>query len=76
MLELASDGLSVKSPARKVFEPWPIPSDFRVECQCLEAPKIFQREEYFYLTVAEGGTAGPPTSHMVVSACSKNPDGP
>jgi beta-xylosidase len=76
MLELSSDGLSVKSPARKVFEPWPIPSDFRVECQCLEAPKIFQRGEYFYLTVAEGGTAGPPTSHMVVSARSKNPDGP
>lgn len=76
MLELNSDGLSVKSPARKVFEPWPIPSDFRVECQCLEAPKLFQRGEYFYLTVAEGGTAGPATSHMVVSARSKNPDGP
>lgn len=76
MLELSSDGLSVKSPARKVFEPWPIPRNFRVECQCLEAPKIFQRGEYFYLTVAEGGTAGPPTSHMVVSARSKNSDGP
>jgi beta-xylosidase len=76
MLELSSDGLSVKSPAQKVFEPWPIPGDFRVECQCLEAPKIFTRGEYFYLTVAEGGTAGPPTSHMVVSARSKNPDGP
>jgi xylan 1,4-beta-xylosidase len=76
MLELSSDGLSVKLPARKVFEPWPIPSNFRVECQCLEAPKIFRRGEYFYLTVAEGGTAGPPTSHMVVSARSRNPDGP
>ena len=76
MLELASDGLSVKSPARKVFNPWPIPSSFRVECECLEAPKIFQRGEYFYLTVAQGGTAGPATSHMVVSARSKNPDGP
>ncbi len=76
MLELSSDGLSVKSTARKVFDPWPIPSDFRVECECLEAPKLFQRGEYFYLTVAEGGTAGPATSHMVVSARSKNPDGP
>ena len=76
MLELSSDGLSVKSPARKVFTPWPIPSAFRVECECLEAPKIFQRGEYFYLTVAEGGTAGPPTSHMVVSARSKTPEGP
>lgn len=76
MVELSSDGLSVESPARKVFEPWPIPSDFRMECECLEAPKLFQRGEYFYLTVAEGGTAGPPTSHMVVSARSKNCDGP
>jgi beta-xylosidase len=76
MLELSPDGLSVKSPARKVFEPWPIPGNFRVECECLEAPKIFQRGEYFYLTVAEGGTAGPPTSHMVVSARSKTPEGP
>jgi xylan 1,4-beta-xylosidase len=76
ILELSSDGLSVKSAARKVFDPWPIPSDFRVECECLEAPKVFQRGEYFYLTVAEGGTAGPATSHMVVSARSKNPDGP
>ncbi len=76
MLELSSDGLSVKKAARRVFDPWPIPGDFRVECLCLEAPKIFQRGEYFYLNVAEGGTAGPPTSHMVVSARSKNPDGP
>ncbi len=76
MLELSADGLSVKEAPRKVFQPWPIPGDFRVECECLEAPKIFKRDDYFYLTVAEGGTAGPPTSHMVVSARSKNPDGP
>jgi xylan 1,4-beta-xylosidase len=76
MLELSSDGLSVKKSARKVFDPWPIPSSFRVECQCLEGPELFQRGEYFYLTVAEGGTAGPPTSHMVVSARSKSPEGP
>lgn len=74
--ELSSDGLSVKSPVRRVFDPWPIPSNFRVECQCLEAPKIFRRGDFFYLTVAEGGTGGPPTSHMVVSARSRNPDGP
>jgi xylan 1,4-beta-xylosidase len=76
MLELSADGLSVKEPPRKVFQPWPIPADLRVECECLEAPKVFRRKEYFYLTVAEGGTAGPPTSHMVVSARSKSPDGP
>lgn len=32
--------------------------------------------EYYYLFVAEGGTAGPPTSHMVVQARSKNIMGP
>ena len=76
MVELSADGLSVKGPSRKVFEPWPIPSNFRVECQCLEGPQLFQRGEYFYLTVAEGGTGGPATSHMVVSARSKSPEGP
>jgi xylan 1,4-beta-xylosidase len=76
LLELAADGLSVKGPARKVLEPWPIPRSFRVECQCLEGPQLFQRGKYFYLTVAEGGTAGPPTSHMVVSARSASPEGP
>jgi xylan 1,4-beta-xylosidase len=76
MLELAPDGLSVKTPARKVVEPWPIPRDFRIECECLEAPKLFRRGDYIYLTVAEGGTGGPATSHMVVSARSKHPDGP
>lgn len=32
--------------------------------------------EYYYLFAAEGGTAGPPTSHMVVQARSKNIMGP
>ncbi len=76
MVELGADGLSVKSPARKVFQPWQIPGTYRVECECLEAPKIFKRGDYFYLTIAEGGTGGPSTSHMVVSARSRNPDGP
>ena len=76
VVELAPDGLSVKGSARKVFAAWPIPSNLRIECECLEAPKLFRRGEYFYLTVAEGGTGGPATSHMVVSARSKHPDGP
>ena len=31
---------------------------------------------YYYIIMAQGGTAGPPTSHMVVSARSKSPFGP
>ena len=61
MLELSADGLSVKEAPRKVFQAWPIPGDFRVECECLEAPKIFWRGGYFYLTVAEGRDGG--TTH-------------
>lgn len=42
----------------------------------MEGPKLFKRGDYYYLTVAEGGTAGPPTGHMVISARSKTPFGP
>jgi xylan 1,4-beta-xylosidase len=76
MAELTDDGLAVKVPPRVVLEPWPVPSTIRMECTCLEAPKLLQRNGYYYLTVAEGGTAGPATSHAVVSARSRHADGP
>ncbi|HEY3706628.1 MAG TPA: family 43 glycosylhydrolase [Terracidiphilus sp.] len=76
MAELAADGLSVKTPPRKAFEPWPMPTPPRMECTCLEAPKLLEHNGYFYLTVAEGGTGGPATSHGVVSARSRHADGP
>jgi beta-xylosidase len=47
-----------------------------MECTCLEGPKILEHDGYFYLNVAEGGTAGPATSHAVVSARSRHADGP
>ena len=76
MAELSSDGLSIAKGPRRVFESWPIPDDWQVECECLEAPKLLYRDGYYYLNVAEGGTSGPPTSHMVLSARSRNIDGP
>jgi xylan 1,4-beta-xylosidase len=76
MVELSSDGLSAKGEPRKVLEPWTIPESWQVECECLEAPKLLFRGGYYYLNVAEGGTSGPPTSHMVLSARSRNIDGP
>lgn len=76
MAELTTDGLAVKSAPRTVFEAWPIPATTRIECICLEAPKILQRNGYFYLNVAEGGTAGPATSHSVISARSRSAQGP
>jgi xylan 1,4-beta-xylosidase len=76
IIELASDGLSTVGKVRKIFDAWPIPEDWQVECTCLEASKVFFKDDYYYLTVAEGGTSGPPTSHMVISARSRSVDGP
>jgi beta-xylosidase len=76
MAELTADGLAVKTPPRKVFDAWPMPANIRMECTCLEGPKLLERNGWFYLNVAEGGTAGPGTSHGVVSARSRHADGP
>jgi beta-xylosidase len=76
MAELNADGLSVKTPPRKIFDPWPVPATTRMECTCLEAPKLLERNGWFYLIVAEGGTAGPATSHSVVAARSRHAEGP
>ncbi|HEV2646744.1 MAG TPA: family 43 glycosylhydrolase [Acidobacteriaceae bacterium] len=76
MMELAADGLSVIAKPKHVVDTWPIPESWSVECDCQEAPKLFYRDGYYYLTVAEGGTSGPPTSHMVLSARSKSAEGP
>jgi beta-xylosidase len=72
---LSDDGLSVTGEATHAYNGWPIPRDWTIECFCLEGPKLFKRGIYYYLTVAEGGTAGPATSHMVISARSKSPFG-
>lgn len=76
MAELTADGLAVKTPPKPVFQPWTVPPSTRMECTCLEAPKLLEHNGYFYLTVAEGGTAGPATSHAVVSARSRHAEGP
>jgi beta-xylosidase len=76
MAELTHDGLAVLTPPRKVLDPWPIPATTRMECTCLEGPKLLEHNGYFYLNVAEGGTAGPATSHSVISARSRHADGP
>ncbi|NYF77821.1 family 43 glycosylhydrolase [Granulicella arctica] len=76
MVELTPDGLGVKSAPRTVFAPWPIPQSTRIECTCLEGPKLLEHNGYFYLNVAEGGTGGPATSHSVISARSRHAEGP
>jgi beta-xylosidase len=76
MAELTPDGLALLDPPRTVLKPWPIPATTRMECVCLEGPKLLEHKGYFYLNVAEGGTAGPATSHSVISARSRHADGP
>lgn len=73
---LSKDGLSITGKATHAYDGWKIPKDWTIECFCLEGPKMIKKGEYYYLTVAEGGTAGPATSHMVISARSKSPFGP
>ena len=76
VVQLAADGLSTVGEVRHVYDGWQYPQDWATECFCLEAPKLTYRDGWFYLTSAQGGTAGPATSHMVVTARSRSPWGP
>jgi xylan 1,4-beta-xylosidase len=73
---LADDGLSTVGSLEQVYSPWRYPPDWVVEMFAPEGPKIFRRGEWFYLIAAVGGTAGPPTSHMVAVARSRSIHGP
>jgi len=73
---LSDDGLSVAGEIKSSYSGWQIPREWSIECFCLEGPKLVKKGEYYYLTVAEGGTAGPATGHMVISARSKSLSGP
>lgn len=73
---LTDDGLSVAGEFKHAYDGWPIPHEWTIELFALEGPKLVKHGDYYYLTVAEGGTAGPATSHMVISARSKTPFGP
>lgn len=73
---LTRDGLSRSGETRHVYEGWKYPQEWETECMCLESPKITYRNGYYYMVSAEGGTAGPATSHMAVCARSKSIDGP
>jgi xylan 1,4-beta-xylosidase len=75
-IRLADDGLSTDGPLEQVYTPWHYPEDWVVEIFAPEGPKIFRRQDWFYLVTAVGGTAGPPTGHMVTVARSKSIHGP
>ncbi|MEM6820362.1 MAG: family 43 glycosylhydrolase [Verrucomicrobiota bacterium] len=76
MVELSADGLQALTQPREVYQGWTIPEDWRVEGPCLEGPKFVFRDTHYHMLTAMGGTAGPATSHMVISARSTSPVGP
>nr|WP_240320965.1 family 43 glycosylhydrolase [Sphingomonas crusticola] len=75
-VRLTADGLKTAGPVETVYEPWRYPVTWDVEGFASEGPKITRRGDYYYLVMAVGGTAGPPTGHMVIAARSKTIDGP
>jgi len=76
-VKLADDGLSIiPETFEKVYGGWHYPEDWVTEGFHLEGPKLKKIGDYYYYLNAQGGTAGPPTSHMVVVARSKSIHGP
>ena len=75
-IQLDESGTKTIGEIMQVYDGWPYPDDWVVECFCLESPKLFYRKGYYYLISAQGGTAGPATSHMAVVARSKCVLGP
>lgn len=75
-VRISDDGLSAAGPVEHVYDGWPIPEDWIIEGFALEGPKILRKDGWFYYFSGQGGTAGPPTSHMVVVARSRSIDGP
>lgn len=80
MIRLSPDGLSTIGEKRRVYDGWDIPKQWITEGKWpekfLESPKLIYKDGYYYMTSAEGGTAGPATSHMVVCARSRSLEGP
>jgi xylan 1,4-beta-xylosidase len=75
-VKITVDGLRGAGPVEKVYDGWKYPEDWTVEGFALEGPKLMRRGDWFYMFSGEGGTAGPPTSHMVVVARSRSIHGP
>lgn len=75
-VRLSEDGLSVAGPVEHVYDPWRYPDTWDVEGFSPEGPKIHRHGGWFYMITAVGGTAGPPTGHMVIAARSRSLHGP
>lgn len=75
-VRLSDDGLSLAGTIEHVYDPWRYPADWVVESFSPEGPKVHRIGEWFYMLTAVGGTAGPPTGHMVIAARARSLHGP
>jgi xylan 1,4-beta-xylosidase len=75
-VQLSDDGLRIVGDMTHVYDGWKYPEHWDVEGYAQEGPKMTRHGGYYYMTLALGGTAGPPTGHMVVSARSRSINGP
>lgn len=73
---LSADGLSITGKPEIIYKGWEIPEEWDIESFSLEGLNVKKINDWYYLLAAEGGTAGPPTGHMVVQARSKSVHGP
>ena len=75
-VRLTDDGLKADGQLEPAYEPWRYPDDWVTENFAPEGPKLLWRGGWLYLVTAVGGTAGPPTGHMVIAARSRSVHGP
>ncbi|MGH8027729.1 MAG: family 43 glycosylhydrolase, partial [Pseudoxanthomonas sp.] len=75
-IRLTDDGLATDGELEPAYSPWRYPEQWITENFAPEGPKLLRRNGWFYLVTAVGGTAGPPTGHMVIAARSKSIHGP
>ncbi|PPV06004.1 xylosidase/arabinosidase [Xanthomonas bromi] len=75
-VQLSDDGLKVVGTPRHVYDGWKYPERWDVESYAQEGPKITRHNGWYYMTTAVGGTAGPPTGHMVITARARSIHGP
>ena len=75
-VRLADDGLATDGPLEHAYSPWRHPDDWVVENFAPEGPKLLRHGKWCYLISAVGGTAGPPTGHMVIAARAASIHGP
>ena len=76
MVRLTDDGLATDGELVDSYRPWRYPDHWITENFAPEGPKLLWREGWLYLITAVGGTAGPPTGHMVIAARSRSVHGP